>query len=251
MSIDRGATSTLALFDIDGTLTQTTDIDASCFANAAKGLFPDIKFSNDWTTYSEVTDAGIAAEVFRQRLGRNPTVRELGKFEDRFVKCLEAWIVKRPQVCQAVAGAVALIDTLKESDLPIAIGTGGWLRSARLKLSTAGIPCDDIPLSTSTDSPVRTEIMSLAVQRAANRTSFDRVILIGDGLWDLNTANSLGYGFIGIDTEHDGVLRNAGVEVVFTDFRDTPRFLRALSQPFLTYAVSAVSSMPWWGLLRV
>lgn len=52
----------LVMFDIDGTLVESYDFDASCFVQAVQNVL-DICIDTDWSKYVHVTDSGILDEI--------------------------------------------------------------------------------------------------------------------------------------------------------------------------------------------
>ena len=52
----------LIMFDVDGTLVDSTGFDEECFLKASEILF-GIEISSDWDTYKYATDIGILEEV--------------------------------------------------------------------------------------------------------------------------------------------------------------------------------------------
>jgi beta-phosphoglucomutase-like phosphatase (HAD superfamily) len=58
----------LAIFDIDGTLTETNKVDNECFVKAFADSHNITGIETDWTRYKHVTDSGIALEIFNERL---------------------------------------------------------------------------------------------------------------------------------------------------------------------------------------
>jgi beta-phosphoglucomutase-like phosphatase (HAD superfamily) len=62
----------LAIFDIDGTLTETNEVDDECFVKAFAASHQITEIETDWTKYTHVTDSGLVSEIFRQKLGRSP-----------------------------------------------------------------------------------------------------------------------------------------------------------------------------------
>ena len=52
----------LVMFDIDGTLVESTAFDADCYTNAVEDEL-NISISKDWSIYKNVTDAGILQEI--------------------------------------------------------------------------------------------------------------------------------------------------------------------------------------------
>lgn len=58
---------------------------------------------------------------------------------------------------------------------------------------------------------------------------FDKVVCVGDGLWDLRAARNLGYGFVGITAECDPLtMARHGARVMLADYSNPAGFLRAL-----------------------
>jgi phosphoglycolate phosphatase-like HAD superfamily hydrolase len=107
-----------------------------------------------------------------------------------------------PQFFAEVPGAARFLERLRNLDgVGIAIATGGWRKEALFKLQTSGLSVDGIPLASSDDDHNRKKIMMSAAEKARDFYAcpgFERVVYLGDGLWDLQEARSLGYGFIGI-----------------------------------------------------
>ena len=222
----------LVVFDVDGTLTATADVDSRCFAEAVSSEFGIEHVDADWTSYSEFTDSMIIDEIFRERFGRRPGSGEISRLIGRFLAALSRAHGERPQDFAEIPGAAALVDALRgRADWRVAIATGGWERSARLKLAYASIDADGVPLAAADDSPFRAGIVTAATERAAELAGqpFERVVLVGDTLWDVSTAAGLGRPFLGVGVEEQALrLRRAGASAVVPDFADTGRTLKLL-----------------------
>ena len=214
----------LAVFDVDGTLTDTADVDSACFAEALASEFGFEGVNPDWTSYSEFTDSMIIDEIFEERLGRRPDPGEITRLVDRFVAVLERAHVERPDDFTEIPGAGTLLEELRETGgWRVAVATGGWERSARLKLRYAGVGVDGLPFASAEDSRRRAGIVTAAVGRAESDTgnSFARVVLIGDTLWDLQTAAELGLPFLGVGgARRAATLLSAGAVAVVPGFED-------------------------------
>jgi len=67
----------LAVFDIDGTLTETYRFDAQMYVRAVGEVLdlPDV--TETWRECRHVTDTGICRELFRRRHGRELLREEL------------------------------------------------------------------------------------------------------------------------------------------------------------------------------
>lgn len=191
----------LAIFDIDGTVTATNDVDTECYTQALAtelGLAPaDIR----WMEAPHITDAGITRWLWTQHRGSLPTAAELSAIRTKFFRLLDDQLRQRPDRFLAMTGAADALERLHADGWTIALATGAWGASARMKLEAAGLPMG-LPLFCSDDAFERAAIVSLALQhceRASGRP-FDRVVSVGDGVWDVRTAKELGLPFVGVAT---------------------------------------------------
>src|SRR5919205_884363 len=85
-----GATMRLAIFDIDGTLTETNEVDSVCFVRALADAHAVGEMDTDWGGYAHTTDSFITQEILRTRFGRPPDEGEMASSRRRFVALLEA-----------------------------------------------------------------------------------------------------------------------------------------------------------------
>lgn len=222
----------LVIFDIDGTLTETTDVDAECYVHALADVFGFAEVDTDWSHYPHVTDPGGLQELFRLRKGRAPEGGEVAAFQQRFITLLAAASVKQP--FRAVPGAVALLKRLAANpSYCVALGTGSWREAARLKLASAGIPFDRYPAATGDDAVARKEILKLSIQRArqhAGDGGFASMVYVGDGVWDAQACRALGLPFIGIGSgDKAEKLRAEGAAWVCADFSNGDLFVEKLA----------------------
>ena len=215
----------LVMFDVDGTLTQSTLADGACYAQAMSEYL-DIAVDTDWRTYRHSTESGIARELFA-RAGRPvPTARDLEPVRRRLVELLKTALEAEPAACAQTPGAGALIERMRSTPgVVVSIATGAWEDSARLKLSHAALPVADLPFASGNDALSREEILVVCLNRAKARagvTDFDSVTYVGDQPWDLVAAQTLSFRFVGVCGPHgDGRLQHAGAETVIEDFTDT------------------------------
>lgn len=225
----------LAVFDVDGTLTQTYDDDAEAFTGALRQAFGFEDVSDDWAGYRHVTDSGILDELIRTRLGRAATPADQSAAEASYGKLYDAIVADRG--VRAVPGAPALVRRLLAGgDWAVAAATGAWRTTAELRLRVAEIPIDPACIATASERLARRDIVELAIARAAARwdmqtagKEFHRIVLLGDGLWDVKTARVLGLPFIGVGSGPAAArLEAAGARHIVADFTDTDRLLRLL-----------------------
>jgi phosphoglycolate phosphatase-like HAD superfamily hydrolase/SAM-dependent methyltransferase len=219
----------LAIFDIDGTLTQTNDVDSDCFIQAFNSEFKTTEINTNWAVYGHTTDSGITLQIFQERFERIPTADELSKLQHRFAELLK----EHERTITEVPGANLILQKLAQTQWVIAIASGGWRASAMIKLQAAGIE-GNFPGAFADDGISREDIVRTAISRAKEiyrQADFEKIVCIGDGIWDVLTAIQLQLPFIGVaGDEQKIVLQNAGVENIVEDFQDFDNFLTALNR---------------------
>lgn len=175
------------MLDIDGTLVESYEIDSQCFIDAVKDV-TGLSIDSDWSKYRHVTDSGILDEVFPSERCSNSEAIKV-KIKRCFLKKLEQALAQQP--VKEVVGAAAFLKLLQSMDnVVVSLATGGWRESAMLKLNSANIHFSSIPLASSNDHYSRIEIMKLAANSQYPCTYF------GDGVWDKEACDSLGYSFV-------------------------------------------------------
>jgi phosphoglycolate phosphatase-like HAD superfamily hydrolase len=222
----------LILFDIDGTLTLTNEVDNRCYLCALGEAVGTTDIDADWEKYRDVTDSGIASAVWEAHHGVAPSGEQLDAVRERFVALLEQAFALDPDACRAVPGAAAILAALSgRAGCAVGLATGGWRESARLKLRHAGLGERELPLASASDACVREVIMALAVKRAAacwGVPGFRSVVYVGDAVWDVRAARNLGYHFIGIGSAGRAArLRGEGAQCVIADYADQAAFFDA------------------------
>jgi phosphoglycolate phosphatase-like HAD superfamily hydrolase len=224
-------TGSLVMFDIDGTLTESNELDDRAYLQSLNEVFGFAEVSSDWASYSHVTDAGILNEICQDRLDRNPSVVEVEAFQQRFLELLVRGAAAAGGV-KAISGASQTLKRLLDApDYRVAYAGGSWRASAIFKLQSANLPVD-FPHAFADDDESREGIMEISLSRAEKHydRSFDRVIYIGDGIWDIRASQNLGYSFIGIASDNKAdVLLQAGAERVFANYNDSESFSLALA----------------------
>jgi phosphoglycolate phosphatase-like HAD superfamily hydrolase len=112
----------------------------------------------------------------------------------------------------------------------VALATGCWRESARVKMASAGMDYDVYPSASADDAPDRESIVQLVVERAAVRYGgLEDSVYVGDGVWDARACRALGIPFIGIGRagQADKLLEEGAVRV-FADLADSELFFRVL-----------------------
>jgi phosphoglycolate phosphatase-like HAD superfamily hydrolase len=194
-------TNKLIIFDIDGTLTKTNDVDSVLFEKAILDTLPIHSLDTNWTNYKYSTDTGIITEIIESKFNRTPHASEIEPIKNRFFSYLTSAFSNDPSHCLPINGAQDIFKKLSMLGWDIAIATGGWETSALLKLRSANIPYEAIPIAHSDDHMERKNIISIAIERSQNyyeKSDYANVVYVGDRLWDKRAAMDLGIGFIGI-----------------------------------------------------
>ncbi|MGH9872381.1 MAG: HAD family hydrolase [Pyrinomonadaceae bacterium] len=230
----------LAIFDIDGTLTNTNSVDEECFVQAFSEAHAITDIDSDWAAYPHTTDSGITAHIFQERFGRNPKQAELDKFKSCFVNRLAAQYQSDSSSFAEVAGASLAVSMLRlDSDWAVAIATGCWRESALLKLKAANIDAEGIPAAFAEDGLSREDILKAALSQSLEQyevSCFEKIVSIGDGLWDLRTAGRLNFAFLGVGCGESATrLQRAGARHVIEDFSDYQQMVRFLTEAEIPY----------------
>jgi beta-phosphoglucomutase-like phosphatase (HAD superfamily) len=185
----------IAVFDIDGTLTQTSNQYDEYYAQAVEETI-GVSISRSWSDYVHSTDSGIMHEACIRGTGFPPRADQIAAAQERYLSKLRVIFAGG----EPVPGACALIEALASCPLwTVALATGNWAVAARFKLDRAGIKAEAIPLATADDAFDRKEIIRLAISRTAEHLGlnrFDRAVYLGDAVWDTAAAHDLGLAFV-------------------------------------------------------
>ncbi len=195
------------IFDIDGTLLQSASVDDDLYRLSIQHVLGTVRFRGEISDYDFVSDSGILWQVLADN-GLAASPDPTPAIVEYFVNALQNHISENGGFHE-VPGARRFFESLQSSqDHYVAIATGGWFASAMLKLRSAGFNLDGIQLSSSDDERDRTVIMRSALDRS--ETEYDSVTYYGDGPWDRDACNSLGWTFVpvgraigGLETYHN------------------------------------------------
>lgn len=224
----------LVIFDIDGTLTNTNEVDEAGFAQAVTREFGFTGFSTDWSDYEHCVDRFIVRELVQRHADRAVTDEELERFQETFLQILRDAYAHAPDQFTPIAGAAALLAHLRaDANQAIVLATGGYRLTACFKLERAELEVADLPRACADDGLSREEIIRAALTRARTAYEVDqfaRIVSVGDGLWDVRTARNLNLPFVGVGSgERAERLRVAGAHAVLPDFTDVDAVLQILA----------------------
>ena len=220
----------VALFDIDGTLTATNEVDRDCFLAAFLQEFAITEIDSDWLGYEQTTDRGITAEILR-RASRSESEEELARHRRRFVDLLRTCA----QQIRPIAGAAPFLDRVERAGWEVAIVTGAWSDSARVKLEAAGVDPTRFRVGAyGSDAADRGALPVIAVRRAepvmGRAPEGGDVVIIGDTPADVTCGRSVEARAIGVGTGHytRADLLAAGAYAAFESFVDLDPVLDAI-----------------------
>ncbi len=196
------------IFDIDGTLLQSASVDDELYRASVTAVLGPVRFRPSLSDYDFVTDSGILSQVVDDNSLQSNQEQTSG-VKARFVKALTSHIRENGPF-REVPGARKMLERFRASaNHSVAIATGGWLDTARLKLQSAEIDLTRLPLATSDDSFERTEIMKHALSRLGS--GFSSITYYGDGPWDRDACVALGWEFVAVGAALGGIESYAGV----------------------------------------
>jgi len=215
----------LAIFDIDGTLTGTNAVDEICFVQAFADAHSITEINTNWMQYQYVTDSGIMFQIFDERFGRPPADGELQNYKSCLVNLLETYRSRDSSLFAEISGASRALTRLnQETEWVVALATGCWRVSAELKLKAAGIQAEHLPAAFAEDGLSRETILQTAMSRAQqsySQSHFERIVGVGDALWDVQAAGNLGIPFVGVGKGDRGLrLRQVGATHVLEGYSD-------------------------------
>jgi phosphoglycolate phosphatase-like HAD superfamily hydrolase len=189
------------LFDLDGTLLDSTDLDTECYIKAVRTVLGEVAIRPEWGHYQEVTALAILKDILKDNsLSSGKELWE--EVREEFGQRVSA-ALQNGRSCCAREGAQDTINLLRENkDFQIALATGDWSHTAGMKLTSAGLNFNGIPLCSSDQKENRIEIMKEALRNLEG--PFQHIFYVGDGLWDQKASRELGWGFIGIGPNLQG-----------------------------------------------
>ena len=140
----------LVVFDIDGTLTRTCDLDAALYARAFVDTFGFPLPRLDWSAYHHATDRGIAEEALR-RAGRDVSTADLATMRPDIVvfSCTSAGALRGRDYEARLCGEIA-----ETTGAPV-VSTMEACRDALVRLGVRSVTVVT-PYPESLTGPIRT-----------------------------------------------------------------------------------------------
>ena len=208
----------LAIFDIDGTLTDSVKIHQSAFVKALNN-FGLSDFDTNWSSYKHHTDSYIFKTIFEAQFKRPLIHKDIERFEKFLYELILEAVSQNP--LKEIEGAKNFLSTLKDnSDFDIVFATGSLFKPAKLKLEQVEISLPDNLIISANQIFSRDDLVLKAIDAAKAFYSYDtyeQIISFGDGLWDYETAKNINIDFIGINNEK---LQEYNVPSFYLNFTD-------------------------------
>jgi phosphoglycolate phosphatase-like HAD superfamily hydrolase len=188
----------LVMFDVDGTLVDSTGFDAALYAQSI-GDHLGVEVDRSWGAYRHVTDGGILDELLGSHAAPERHAELRSRVREAFVARVRRHVQESGRSICEIAGAKRLFDVLAATPgVRVAIATGGWHETALLKLAAIGIDGESVALASSSDAVERAAIMRVAERRAMGHETSARRTYFGDGAWDQRASAEVGYDFIAV-----------------------------------------------------
>jgi FMN phosphatase YigB (HAD superfamily) len=191
-----------AIFDIDGTLLDSCAVDNAMYVAAIRHVLGEVHIRDAWEKYARVTDTGVIADICGDNALHYSNALS-DEIRDVFLVRLTAYMAASGPY-QEIPGSLQYLQDLRQRpDVQVAYATGGWRKSAELKLTSAGFPIQGIPLTSANDHQDRRQIMLHALGQLEG--PFHTVTYFGDGVWDREATAALGWKFVPVGPKLGGV----------------------------------------------
>ena len=190
------------IFDIDGTLLQSNELDDRTYASVIQDVLGPVRLRESWGHYKNISGSGTLTEILEDN-AIAVSAAALRAVEDAFVARIAKHIDDHGPIIE-VPGALGFVRRLAESaDCKIAYATSGWGASARIKLKSSQFPLDGIPLVSCNDYIDKASIMAHALRQLGSR--FESICYYGDGERDRLAAAELGWDFVAVGKKLNGL----------------------------------------------
>ena len=195
------------IFDIDGTLLHSVDIDEMLLTRAIHAAIDNAVIRPVYGDYTHMSDAGILDGVLEDNA--IDVSSGVGVEIKRYFIHLLTEYVETNGPFPRFPGARKYIQKYVDSPQhAVGIATGCWRDSALLKLRSAGFGDIDVPVATSDDAMARVDIMQFALSQLPGE--FNSITYYGDGEWDQRATAELGWNFVPVGAALDGLMSYEG-----------------------------------------
>jgi phosphoglycolate phosphatase len=177
-------------------------------------------------TFGGKTDPALVDELFAARLGRMPTTDERDAFLAAYLDELARGIGVTG--VRAADGAVELLQRLAAMPAHVlGVATGNVRAGAFAKLVAAGLAAwfDGAVGGYGCDSPLRAELVGVAIARGRARGEVDEVVVVGDTVHDIAAARANGAIAVAVATGGQAAAQLTSADVVLGSLRELPVWL--------------------------
>nr|WP_299434235.1 HAD family hydrolase [uncultured Aquimarina sp.] len=206
---------------MDGTLTDSVPMYLISVTKAMMSLgIEDI--DTDYNNYKHHTDSYALRYNYERNIKESFSENLLKDFENNLMEQMQEF-----DPVKEIHGAKSLIQFFRDNSIPFCFATGALPKPAMLKLQQCDIWYDELLLATSMTHESREGFVMDAIERAKtfyNTSAFTNIVSVGDGLWDLKTAQNLSLDFVGIGDKNKEKLIKHGATKCYSDiegFRKT------------------------------
>ena len=200
----------LIVFDIDGTLTDSIAQHQSAFIETIQEIGVR-ELKEELRSFKHHTDSYISKTIYELALEEPFTEDKKKQFQLGLSKRLKT------QTFTEINGAYELIQMLKqEPEIGFCFATGSLRDPAIEKLKSIGIEFESWQLVACDTLYEREHIVQQAIENATREykvSAFEKIMSIGDGIWDLITAQNLNIDFIGVGETHKNTLLENGAKM--------------------------------------
>jgi phosphoglycolate phosphatase len=184
----------VALFDIDGTLVDTGGAGARSWSHAFERLH-GVKANIGEHTSAGETDPFVARTTFEVVIGRAPSLEELARLYAAYLLRLSDEL-EHASGYRVLDGVQSILRTLSAAGVTLGIVSGAMEGAARMKLMPGDLNRFFLFGAYGSDSPDRTAITELAMQKAERLLGEDidrrDVFVVGDTPLDVLAAKKAG-----------------------------------------------------------
>lgn len=206
----------LIVFDIDDTLTKSEYQHQKAYVDTMID-FGIAEINQDWKSYENVTDSYILKENYEANFQKKFDFSFIPEFEEKMTAAM-----LQMQKTESIKGANEAVNFfMRETDYAICFATGSLLAPALVKLEQAEINFVPDLVEASNTIYTRENIVKSAIKKAENYfqvATFENIISVGDGMWDLKTARNLGVHFLGIRDKSLAYFQQENIKSHITDW---------------------------------
>jgi len=214
----------LIVFDVDGTLLNSTGVDDECYEKALLRAHNITLDGFNWAEFTDVTDQGVTEDILNNTFGRKASTEEIWEVEKAMGELVAEEAKNSPEKFNLAPGIRNFIEIIRsKKELGFSLATGAWEGSARAKLSYLKdiLDLEKIPWQHASQIRRRADIVRTSVEKAKTYygvSEFDSITAFGDGKWDYLTAKELEIGFVGVNLNQSDKLSAYSDEKVISSY---------------------------------